>query len=237
MELESCGVASELPDIRENMINNINLKRKENAEISAKILKLESIEDDTIEAPNEEPNEELSQKPIEDYDESECSICLEEMSIGNISQLNCRERGAPDNHWFHEVCITEWLDNYCAVNSRSRRIPQKCPICRTGNKILITVNDETGNEPLCGILYRDAGLNNNLIMSHNNGHTSQYEDELTNQLEEDIIIANRNVSLYEEVLQREEFVRRQLVNQEGERTRHRRLRRISSNGNNGCSIL
>ena len=160
------------------------------------------------------------------------------MSIGNISQLNCREKGAPDNHWFHEVCITEWLENYCSLNDRRRRVPQKCPICRTGNKILITINDETGNEPLCGILYRDTGLNNSLAMSYNNGHTSQYEEELTNQLAEDVILAERNARLYEEsYVSREEFVRRQLVNQEGERARHRRLRRISSTGDTGCTIL
>ena len=81
-----------------------------------------------------------------------CSICQEKMQYGFISQLNCEKNLIGENtggHWFHFDCIRKWfatastdnmsyhMDNREYVYSRYRY--KKCPICRQGSKILITV--------------------------------------------------------------------------------------------------
>lgn len=56
---------------------------------------------------------------IDSRNEECCSICLEPYNIGDTVARLKNVKGSGCNHWFHEDCITEWLQNH-----------DECPLCR-----------------------------------------------------------------------------------------------------------
>lgn len=61
------------------------------------------------------PKVKVSKEMLGDDGKAECSICMEEVLLGNeVMQLYCK-------HWFHEQCVKAWLSEH-----------DTCPQCRKG---------------------------------------------------------------------------------------------------------
>lgn len=61
------------------------------------------------------PTKQIEQKDLGDNGKAECSICMDEVQIGNtVTVLPC-------SHWFHHDCIKAWLGEH-----------DTCPHCRQG---------------------------------------------------------------------------------------------------------
>jgi hypothetical protein len=61
------------------------------------------------------PRKEVSVEDLGSEGRAECSICMEEVNIGEqVTELPCR-------HWFHHECISAWLSEH-----------DTCPHCRKG---------------------------------------------------------------------------------------------------------
>ena len=56
---------------------------------------------------------------VESLKNEECSICLEELELGDVAILNC-----PIKHQYHYKCIGEWI--YSKNNDK-----YTCPLCVT----------------------------------------------------------------------------------------------------------
>lgn len=197
---------------------------------------IEEIEEDSeiVEDVNLNPVEEI------DYNDTECSICLESLNIGNISQLNCKQKGASDNHWFHQACIKEWLKNSIKIFSdaneqnRYKLKSQTCPICRTGNKILITVPDDSGNQPLCELTYKDPIFESELLSAYHQ-HPDRYPREISDVINQQRRLRVDNLSDYRPAyVSREDWEQANATISENlsERSRGRRRR-----DNGLCNIL
>ena len=220
MEIESSEIMVNLPvPIREKLTPITEIAQEVHEEITLV----------------EEDNNNLD---MTEYNETECAICLEEMTIGNISQLDCKQKGAPDNHWFHQACIKEWLNNYGHINGFNKRITQKCPICRTGTKILITIDDESGNQPISELTYTGSIFKNDILRQY--GCPENEEEDVAVRFTEELIRSEQLGALRSAYVDEDTYRRRQRLQalehlgqqQESERARHRRRRQEG-----GCSIL
>ncbi|KAK4544530.1 hypothetical protein LTR36_004102 [Oleoguttula mirabilis] len=70
------------------------------------------------------PTRPIEAKDLADNGKAECTICMDEVLIGNsVTVLPC-------SHWFHDDCITAWLSEH-----------DTCPHCRQG----IMPKDETSS--------------------------------------------------------------------------------------------
>ncbi|KAF2154069.1 hypothetical protein K461DRAFT_121591 [Myriangium duriaei CBS 260.36] len=78
----------------------------------------------TEEAITSLPQRAINEKDLGDEGKAECSICMEEVNIGEqVTELPC-------HHWFHGECVKAWLTEH-----------DTCPHCRQG----IMPKDDSGN--------------------------------------------------------------------------------------------
>lgn len=81
----------------------------------------------TEEAIESLPKKQITQKDVGESGTADCSICMDEASIGStVTELPC-------GHWFHHDCVKAWLKEH-----------DTCPHCRQG---IMPREGESNNRP------------------------------------------------------------------------------------------
>jgi len=82
-------------------------------------------------------------------DEQQCSICLQNLNIGNLIKTNC-------GHFFHHTCLASW------INNQNRNT---CPICRS--VILLENVNNNESDIICdNIITSFVNFCNNITFSN-----------------------------------------------------------------------